>query len=124
LHRADARRPASNRRGGAQQVPHLNSHARERGCTHPGCDIPAYWCQVHHTKDFAKGGRTDIDEETLACGPHNRLATDGGWTTGKRPDGTTEWIPPPHLDRGQPRTNKFFHPEKMLGDDDEESGRP
>jgi Domain of unknown function (DUF222) len=99
-------------------------YARERGCTHPGCDIPAYWCQVHHTKDFAKGGRTDIDEETLACGPHNRLATDGGWTTGKRPDGTTEWIPPPHLDRGQPRTNKFFHPEKMLGDDDEESGRP
>jgi hypothetical protein len=75
--------------------------------------VAAYWCQVHHTKDFAKGGRTDIDEETLACGPHNRLATDGGWTTGKRPDGTTEWIPPPHLDRGH-RVHKRLRQAKCL----------
>jgi Domain of unknown function (DUF222)/HNH endonuclease len=95
-------------------------YALERGCTRPGCDVPAYWCQVHHTTDFAKGGRTDIDELTLACGPDNRLATDGGWTTRKRPDGTTEWIPPPHLDRGQPRTNTYFDPEKMLRDDDDD----
>ncbi|ETB50954.1 hypothetical protein O976_13160, partial [Mycobacterium avium subsp. paratuberculosis 10-8425] len=26
----------------------------------------------------------------------------------------TEWIPPPHLDRNQPRTNTFHHPEKLL----------
>jgi hypothetical protein len=72
--------------------------------------VPAYWCQVHHAKkDFAKGGRTDIDGLTLACGPDNRLATDGGWTTRKNDKGETEWIPPPHLDRGQPRTNTYFH---------------
>jgi hypothetical protein len=65
-------------------------YALERGCTHPGCDIPAYWCQVHHTQDFANCGQTNINEETLACGPHNRLATDGGWTARKRPDGTTD----------------------------------
>ena len=52
-------------------------YAIERGCSHPGCDIPPYWCQVHHaTKDFAKGGQTNIDEETLACGPHNRGSCD------------------------------------------------
>jgi hypothetical protein len=98
-------------------------YALERGCTRPGCDVPAYWCQVHHTRDFAKGGRTDIDGLTLACGPDNRLATQNGWTTRKRPDGTTEWIPPPHLDRGQPRTNTYHHPEKLLrdGDDDDDS---
>lgn len=28
-----------------------------------------------------------------------------------------EWIPPPHLDHGQPRTNGFHHPEKSLTDD-------
>jgi hypothetical protein len=29
----------------------------------------------------------------------------------------------PHLDRGQPRTNTYHHPEKLLrdGDDDEDS---
>jgi Domain of unknown function (DUF222) len=96
-------------------------YATERGCTHPGCDIPAYWCQVHHAKkDWAKGGQSNIDEETLACGPHNRDVKEHGWTTRKSDKGATEWIPPPHLDRGQPRTNTYFHPEKMLPDDDEE----
>ncbi|WP_420716119.1 hypothetical protein, partial [Mycobacterium sp. 94-17] len=35
-----------------------------------------------------------------------------------------EWIPPPHLERGQPRTNTFHHPEKLLHheDDDEHDG--
>ena len=92
-------------------------YATERGCTRPGCDVPAYWCQVHHaTKDWANGGHTDVDKLTLACGPDNRLVKDGGWKTRKRKDGTTEWIPPPHLDRGQRRTNTFFHPEKMVDD--------
>ncbi len=94
--------------------------ATERGCTHPGCDVPAYWCQVHHAaKDWAAGGQTNVDELTLACGPDNRLA-DQGWSTRKRKDGTTEWIPPPHHDRGQRRTNTYFHPERMLRDDDDD----
>ena len=83
-------------------------HATERGCTHPGCDIPVYWSQVHHaTKDWADGGHTDIDNLTLACGPDNRLVKYGGWKTRKRKDGTTEWIPPPRLDRGHSGLNAF-----------------
>jgi hypothetical protein len=70
-------------------------YALERGCTRPGCDIPPYWCQVHHADtDWAAGGQTNIDNLTLACGPDNRLVKDGGWRTRKRNDGTTEWIPP------------------------------
>ncbi|WP_419679565.1 hypothetical protein, partial [Mycobacterium avium] len=30
------------------------------------------------------------------------------------------WIPPPHLDRNQPRTNTFHHPEKLLRGEDED----
>ncbi|WP_369830871.1 hypothetical protein, partial [Mycobacterium sp. 1245852.3] len=30
----------------------------------------------------------------------------------------TQWKPPPHLDTGQPRTNTFHHPEKLLRDED------
>jgi hypothetical protein len=44
----------------------------------------------------------------------------GGWITRKRANGDTEWIPPPHLDHGQPRTNSFHHPEKLLCEDEEE----
>ncbi len=88
-------------------------YAKDRGCSHPGCDVSGYYCEVHHVEDWARTYRTDIDQLTLACGPHHRLI-EKGWTTRKRANGDTEWIPPPHLDRGQPRTNAFHHPEDLL----------
>ncbi|WP_414688412.1 HNH endonuclease signature motif containing protein [Mycobacterium sp.] len=94
-------------------------HAKDRGCTHPGCTVPGYGCQVHHAeKDWADGGLTNIDDLTLACKPHNLLVETGGWKTRKRKDGTTEWIPPPHLDSGQTRVNHYHHPERYLIDPD------
>jgi hypothetical protein len=95
-------------------------YAHDRGCSHPGCDIPGYLCDVHHCTDYATCHTTDINDLTFACGSHHRLITPGGWTTQKHPDGHTEWIPPPHLDRGQPRTNIFHHPEKLLRNDDDD----
>lgn len=97
-------------------------YAKDRGCTKPGCTAPGYWTQAHHCQGFAETRRTHIDELTLACGPDNLLA-ETGWTTRKNAQGDTEWIPPPHLDHGQPRTNTFHHPEKLLRpDDDDEPG--
>ncbi|ORB55549.1 HNH endonuclease signature motif containing protein [Mycobacterium persicum] len=98
--------------------------AKERGCSAPGCDVPMYRCEVHHVREWATTRRTDVDQLTLACGPHHKLL-DGGWTTRKNARGDTEWIPPAHLDHGQPRTNAFHHAEKLLrdaDDDDEEGG--
>jgi Domain of unknown function (DUF222) len=85
-------------------------HAQDRGCT-----VPAYGCQVHHAElDWADGGQTNITDECLACGPHNRLVKPGGWRTRKRKDGRTEWIPPPLLDNGQARVNDYHHPQRYL----------
>jgi hypothetical protein len=56
----------------------------------------------------------------LACGPDNRLVEEGGWTTRKRKDGSTEWLPPSHLDTGQDRVNNYHHPEKYLLPEDRE----
>ena len=96
-------------------------HALERGCTRPGCTAPGYWSQVHHVDGWAKDdGETDITTLTLACGPDNRLVEEGGWTTRKRKDGRTEWIPPPHLDTGQTRVNDYHHPEKYLRPEDDD----
>ncbi|WP_231117934.1 HNH endonuclease signature motif containing protein, partial [Mycobacterium colombiense] len=75
--------------------------------------------KVHHVQDWAHTHTTDIDQLTLACGPHHRLL-DKGWITRKRASGDTEWIPPAHLDRGQPRTNTFHHPEKLLGGEEDD----
>ncbi len=90
-------------------------HALDRGCTRPGCTAPGYWSQAHHVDGWASDdGPTDINKLTLACGADNRLVEEGGWTTRKRKDGLTEWIPPPHLDTGQARVNNYHHPEKYL----------
>jgi hypothetical protein len=76
-------------------------HARDRGCTFPGCTVPGYLCEVHHNNPYATNPVTDINHLSFACGPNHKLA-DQGWTTHKNARGETEWIPPPHLDRGQP----------------------
>jgi hypothetical protein len=98
-------------------------YAKDRGCTSPGCDVGGYYCEVHHVTDYAQCQTTDVDNLTFACGPHHRILRPGGWATRKGANGDTEWIPPPHLDRGQPRSNTMHHPEKLLrhlGDDDED----
>ncbi|WP_156745284.1 HNH endonuclease signature motif containing protein, partial [Mycobacterium sp. 1165178.9] len=91
-------------------------YAKDRGCSHPGCDVSGYYCEVHHVTSYATRPSTDMDELTFACGGHHPLA-EKGWSTRKRANGDTEWIPPPHLDRGQPQVNTFHHPEKLLAED-------
>src|SRR6202789_4361687 len=95
-------------------------HAKDRGCTFPGCTVPGYLCEVHHNNPYATNPVTNINHLSFACGPNHKLA-DQGWTTRKNARGDTEWIPPPHLDRGQPRINTFHHPGKLLQDDDDEA---
>jgi hypothetical protein len=60
---------------------------------------------------------------TLACKPHNLIVKPGGWTTRKRRDGITEWIPPPQLEIPG-GINDFHHPDRLLNrdHDDAESG--
>ena len=94
-------------------------YGKERGCSMPGCDAPAYHSQVHHVTGWTNTHRTDINDLTLACEIHNLLA-ENGWTTRTNAHGETEWIPPAHLDRGQPQTNTFHHPEKLLAPDEDD----
>jgi HNH endonuclease len=81
--------------------------------------VPGYLTEVHHVTPWAKTHTTDINDLTLACGGHHPLA-EQGWTTRKRATHHTEWIPPPHLDHGQPRTNTYHHPEKLLREEDDD----
>jgi hypothetical protein len=96
-------------------------YARDRGCTFPNCEVPGYLCEAHHCDPYATNPVTDVNELAFTCTPNHQLA-DQGWTTRKNHHGDTEWIPPPHLDHGQPRTNTHHHPEKLLQDDDDDDG--
>ncbi|MQY27763.1 hypothetical protein NRB56_33460 [Nocardia sp. RB56] len=97
-------------------------HARDIGCTFPGCTKPGYLCQVHHRTDWATGGTTDADQLTFVCEPHHQQAGTHatGWATitapGDQPDaGRTQWIPPVHIDPARrPRVNRYHHPGEYL----------
>ena len=88
-------------------------HAKDRGCTAAGCDVPGYLCETNHVDEWTDGGLTNIDRLAFACGPHHRLIEPGGWSTRKRSDGTNEWRSPSQLPiRGG--SNSYHHPERML----------
>ncbi|MEE6166899.1 MULTISPECIES: HNH endonuclease signature motif containing protein [unclassified Mycolicibacterium] len=93
----------------------LALHARDGGCTKPGCPHPPDRCQGHHAAlDYAQGGQTDIPDLALACPKDNRLVSEQGWSTRVRDDGRIEWVPPPLLDTGQDRLNHYWRPEDLF----------
>ena len=85
-------------------------YGKDRGCTAPGCTVPGYYSEVHHVTGYATCGCTDVNNLAFGCGTQHRLVQPGGWSTRKNTRGDTEWIPPPLLERGQPRTNTYLSP--------------
>lgn len=57
---------------------------RDRQCRAEGCTIPAAWCEIHHRKPWAEGGRTDVADGACLCSHHHHLvhdrAYDHHWT--------------------------------------------
>jgi 5-methylcytosine-specific restriction protein A len=47
--------------------------ARDRHCTHPGCDKPPGWCEVHHVIPWQYGGTTDPANCRLLCWHHHHV---------------------------------------------------
>jgi hypothetical protein len=84
--------------------------ARDKGCTHPGCDAPPWFCDVHHVIAWKDGGFTDVDEMTLRCRRHHILAHKGDWRI-IMIHGIPHTIAPAWLDPSQtPRRNTAHDP--------------
>ncbi|MFN2581435.1 MAG: DUF222 domain-containing protein, partial [Candidatus Dormibacteria bacterium] len=67
----------------------LALHARDNGCTFPGCSVPAKRCQGHHIRHWMRdGGPTKLENVTLLCGFHHGRHHDGEFMITKRADGT------------------------------------
>ncbi|TWP33870.1 HNH endonuclease signature motif containing protein, partial [Leekyejoonella antrihumi] len=52
---------------------------RDRGCTFPGCDRPAPWCEAHHGVPWWVGGRSDLANGTLLCSRHHHIVHSKGY---------------------------------------------
>ena len=93
----------------------LICHARDHGCTRPNCLVPGYRCEVHHSPDWAKGGRTDADKLFFACGCDHGAASRGEQHTVVTDSGRLGWTD----GSGPPRINHAHHPDELLrGDPD------
>lgn len=73
--------------------------ARDQHCRFPGCRTPTHRCDIDHTHDHARGGRTRTDNLSHLCRRHHALKhpdiTDTHrWTAHQRPDGTITWTSP------------------------------
>jgi hypothetical protein len=93
----------------------LICYARDRGCTRPNCVEPGYHCEVHHSPDWAAGGRTDADKLFFACGCDHDIASRGEQRTQVTDNGRLGWTD----GNGPPAINHAHHPEELLrGDPD------
>jgi Domain of unknown function (DUF222) len=93
----------------------LICYARDRGCTRPNCLVPGYRCEVHHSPDWGRGGRTDADKLHFGCGGDHGMATNGELRTVVTDSGRLGWTD----GTGPPEINHAHHPDELLrGDPD------
>ncbi|MFL6128336.1 MAG: DUF222 domain-containing protein [Mycobacteriales bacterium] len=82
---------------------------RDRGCAFPGCDRPHAWCEAHHIRPWASGGRTSLDNGVLLCRHHHRLVERGDWQVHLAADGRPDFTPPPWIDPGRKLLRNHLH---------------
>lgn len=58
-------------------------------CEHPGCDLPADFCDIDHAEEWADGGATDQANARLRCGSHNTLKSRRRWRSRRATNGRT-----------------------------------
>ena len=61
---------------------------RDLTCRWPGCDRPAFDCDLDHTFPFADGGPTHASNLKCYCRIHHLVKTFWGWRDQQLPDGT------------------------------------
>ncbi|BBZ12173.1 HNH endonuclease signature motif containing protein [Mycobacterium branderi] len=61
---------------------------RDLTCRWPGCDRPAWDCDLDHTTPYAQGGPTHASNLKCYCRTHHLVKTFWGWHDKQLPDGT------------------------------------
>jgi hypothetical protein len=61
---------------------------RDLTCRWPGCDHPAFDCDIDHTVPYADGGPAHASNLKCYCRTHHLVKTFWGWRDRQLPDGT------------------------------------
>ena len=57
-------------------------------CAATGCERPYAWCELHHRRPWAQGGRTDLADAIPLCSQHHHWIHDNGYNHQTMPDGS------------------------------------
>ncbi len=85
-------------------------HARDRGCTRPGCTACGYDCEVNHEPPWIPDGLTDADSLFFDCGPDHAMITKGLLQVKVTDEGRLAYTD----GTGPPEVNLAHHPEELL----------
>ncbi|WP_256840715.1 HNH endonuclease signature motif containing protein [Ornithinimicrobium cryptoxanthini] len=55
-------------------------HLRDKGCSFPGCTMPASWTDLHHVIHWIFGGATDLSNAAALCRRHHVTVHRYGYT--------------------------------------------
>ncbi len=96
--------------------------AQELVCSHPGCDVPACLCDVHHIQPWSEGGSTDIANLTFRCrnhhmdnNDHKNPALPRGWAEKDPNTGRTGHHTPPGSDKPRIEINHSMKARQAAG---------
>lgn len=62
---------------------------RDRGCSFPGCSMPAQWTDAHHVRHWIHGGPTSVANLALLCRRHHTYVHDKNLTATVTDTGVT-----------------------------------
>jgi hypothetical protein len=67
---------------------------RDKTCRFPGCSMPAKWCDLDHSLDWAHGGETKVTNLIALCRKHHVLKHNTGWNYSTDDDAVVTWVSP------------------------------
>ncbi|MEN3307728.1 MAG: hypothetical protein V7603_3930, partial [Micromonosporaceae bacterium] len=97
----------TRRRPTTEDAAHV--HARDRTSRAKVCRTPARHADLDHTRDWAHGGPSTVDNLGVLCRHHHRMKHEGGWTLRQIQPGVFVWsrplhhhyaVPPPNIHNG------------------------
>lgn len=68
--------------------------ARDQHCRFPGCRLAAIRCEIDHTRDAAKGGKTETRNLGCLCQRHHSMKQFTAWRVRQLRGGVLEWTSP------------------------------
>lgn len=83
--------------------------ARDMTCRFPGCTTPARRSDIDHSHDYARGGRTSVENLSALCEAHHTVKHAAGWSPVQLGGGVLEWLSPlGYTYRDEPASRIFF----------------